>query len=137
MCFNWEDQNLWMDRGGNLHSLWHAWRGQNTSYPAPGCYQNASGDYNPPGCTALGGHAFSSDGAHWFISPIPAYTPQVEYEDGSIVTFRARERPHLILNTAGDPLYFISAVGNPGAGGNTGVPGADHTFTLIQPLATA
>jgi hypothetical protein len=33
---NWEDQNLWVDRAGHLHTLMHAFRGQNTSYPVPG-----------------------------------------------------------------------------------------------------
>lgn len=133
-CVNWEDQNLWMDASGNLHSIFHAWRGQNTSYPAPGCYRNASGAWLPAGCTSLGGHTFSPNGIDWYVSPVPAYTSSVTYEDGSVLDFRARERPHLILSPAGDPLWFISAVGDPGPGGNTGVGGADHTFTLIQQL---
>ena len=122
-----------MDANGNFHTLMHAWRGQNTTYPLPGC-NNAGGGgaFLPAGCTSLGGHAFSEDGAHWYISPVPAYTSTVLYEDGSQVDFRARERPHLLLSPAGDPLYFVSAVGDPGKGGNTGVPGADHTFTLVQ-----
>jgi len=58
----------------------------------------------------------------------------VAYEDGSVVSYRARERPHLILSDGGDALYFVSAVGDPGPGGNTGVPGQDHSFTLVQQL---
>ncbi len=33
-------------------------------------------------CTAIGGHAFSKDGSHWYVSPVAAYTPTVHYEDG-------------------------------------------------------
>ena len=66
-----------------------------------------------------------------------AYTANVTYEDGSVVLFRARERPHLISSAQGDPLFFVSAVGDPGPGQNTGVLGADHSFTLVQPIPTA
>jgi len=80
---NWEDQNIWVDRGGRLHTLMHAFRGQNTTYPAPGCVAAANGTWLPLGCTSVGGHAFSVDGAHWYISPVRAYTATVAYEDGS------------------------------------------------------
>lgn len=134
MCINWEDQNLWVDERGFFHTLMHAFRGQNTSYPLPGCFDSGDGrGFQPANCTSLGGHAFSEDGAHWWISPVPAYTSNVTYDDGTVVAFRARERPH-ILTAADGGHFFISAVGNPGQGGNTGVDGADHTFTLIQQL---
>lgn len=136
VCVNWEDQNIWVDSRGRLHALMHAFRGQNTSYPLPGCWDSGGG-FLPAGCSTLGGHLYSETGAHWHVSPVPAYTAQVEYEDGSVVDFRARERPHLVTSAAGDPLYFISAVGNPGPGGNTGAAGADHAFTLVQQLGTA
>jgi hypothetical protein len=135
MCIEWEDQNIWRDSSGYFHTLMHAFRGQNTSYPLPGCFDRGDGaGFQPPGCTALGGHAFSLDASHWWISGEPAYTPEVHFDDGSVVTFRARERPHIISDASGEAAYFVSAVGNPGPGGNTGVPGADHTFTLVQQL---
>jgi hypothetical protein len=137
VCVNWEDQNIWVDAQGHLHTLMHAWRGQNTSYPLPGCFDSGgNGKFLPEGCTSLGGHAYSEDGAHWYISPVPAYTARVEYQDGSAVLYRARERPHLITSSKGDPLYLVSAVGDPGPGYNTGVPGQDHSFTLVQGIAT-
>ena len=137
ICFNWEDQNIWMDRQGNFHTLMHAFRGENTTYPSPGCYYNGtSADWEPAGCTSMGGHAFSSDGSHWYISPVPVYTSTVTFADGNVTHFRARERPHVILSEIGDLMYFISAVGDPGPGGNVGVPGRDHTFTLVQQFAS-
>ena len=134
VCMNWEDQNIWVDRQGYFHTIMHAFRGQNTSYPLPGCTNAGNGPFSPAGCTSLGGHGFSLDGSLWFVSPVPAYTAAVDFEDGSVVHFRARERPHLIFDSAGEPTHLISAVGDPGPGGNTGVSGQDHTFTLIQPL---
>ena len=56
---------------------------------------------------------------------------------GSVLDMRARERPHVILDAAGELAYFLSGVGDPGAGGNTGVRGADHSYTLIQAVAPA
>jgi hypothetical protein len=76
------------------------------------------------------------DASHWWISREPAYTARVLFEDGSEAQMRARERPHVILGDDGELAYFLSGVGDPGAGGNTGVPGADHSWTLIQPVAT-
>jgi hypothetical protein len=49
---------------------------------------------------------------------------------------QARERPHLIFDGVGNPTHLISGAGDPGEGGNTGVGGADHTFTLVVPLGT-
>ena len=68
-----------------------------------------------------------------------ANTPTTEFVDGTSITWRARERPHLIFDPArtGIPTHFINGVGNPGCGGNTGCPGQDHTFTLVTPLGTA
>jgi len=58
-----------------------------------------------------------------------------QFESGASLTFRARERPHLIFDEAsGAPSHLLTGVGNPGCGGNTGCPGADHTYTLAQPL---
>ena len=114
----------------------HAYRGQPCDYPVCDRVHNKSF------CTAVGGHAFSENGRDWNISPVIAYTPTQEWEDGSVTTFRARERPHLIFDSEGNPTHFINGVGDPcpgGGGGNTGCPnhGGDHTFTLVVPLGTA
>ena len=73
---------------------------------------------------------------------MPVYTPIVRFGDNTSLFFRARERPHLILDEEGHPAALATSVGNPAdnpgsgtSGGNSGKPGADHTFTLIQPVA--
>ena len=137
ICFNWEDQNVWIDKRGNFHTLMHAFRGQPNDYPRPGCIHQPSG----APCTSVGGHAYSKDGMLWHISPVAPYTGTVEYTDGSTVTYRARERPHLLFEPeTGDPIFLLNGVGNPpaggGGGGNVGKPGADHTFTHLQPIAS-
>ena len=86
--------------------------------------------------------AFSTNGQDWDISPVIAYTPTQRWEDGSVTTFRARERPHMILDGQSTPIFFLNGVGDPcpgGGGGNTGCPrnGGDHTFTLIVPVGSA
>jgi hypothetical protein len=163
ICFNWEDNHVYQNVRGEFHAFFHAWRGQPTDYPRPagfpdygGCSTNCSNcsphvyDQHSPGiyCSSLGGHAYSLDGRHWYISPVPIYTPIVKFGDGSELFFRARERPHVVLDEDGNLAALATAVGNPAvppcvvgmpgcSGGNGGKPGADHTFTLIQPVANA
>ena len=133
--FHWEDQTIWRDKRGYYHALMHAFRGQNTTLPAPGCTSTDNGrTWAPPTCTSLGGHAFSLDASHWWISYEAAYTALIEFEDGASLQMRARERPHGILDSEGELAYFLSAVGDPGKGGNTGASSADHSFTLVQPV---
>lgn len=70
-CFNWEDQNLWVDHRGNFHTLMHAFRGQPCDYPV--CDRARNHTF----CSAVGGHAFSTNGFDWDVSPVIAYTPTV------------------------------------------------------------
>ena len=117
-----------MDRRGHFHSIWHAFRGQENTYPrdchtpdcnAPtdsdGCHRTQPCNETTPGmqggcvngsqwpgpCTALGGHAYSIDGRQWYISPVAPFNATTLFEDGSVVMWRARERPHVILNAKG------------------------------------
>eukprot|EP01046_Picozoa_sp_COSAG06_P059960 COSAG06_NODE_12584_length_1360_cov_22.281014_1_plen_402_part_01 len=93
-CVNWEGNMVWVDSSGYFHSLAHAFRGQPTQYPLPGCHFPGTKPV-PPGdntCTALGGHAYSIDGVNWFISPVAPFNSTIRYTDGSELTFRARER---------------------------------------------
>lgn len=132
-CFNWEDQTIWMDKRGHFHTIMHAWRGQNNDYPLPGCSAHSqAGSF----CTSLGGHAYSLDGMLWYISPIAPFNATVQYEDGTSVHYRARERPHVVLDHNGELAWLSNGVGAPGAGGNTGVRGADRTYTIFQSIAT-
>ena len=61
-------------------------------------------------CTSLGGHAYSPNGSHWYISPVPVYAPVVRFGDGSELFFRARERPHVsraIFAAASQPACHV------------------------------
>ena len=168
---------IWLDKRDNFHSIAHAYRGQPNELPV--CDRSSVAGFM--NCTAIGGHAFSANGNDWYISPVPAYTPRVEYEDGSVLHLRARERPHVIIDpVSGDITHLINGAadscpngvncavpcdkpwvlngknvshpcgGNcdgfgqplcenmtnpkPACGRNVGCPGADHSFTLVQPL---
>jgi hypothetical protein len=115
----WEGNNIFVDREGYLHSLAHAYRGQPCDYPVPGCknplVRNASDGVSP--CTATGGHSYSIDGKHWYISPVAAFTSTIDFTDGSQLTFRARERAHLVFDTkTGQPLFLANGLGSPGPG---------------------
>jgi hypothetical protein len=45
----------------------------------------------------------------------PAYTALVRFADGTEARMRARERPHVILDAAGELTFFL-----------------DHSYTLVQ-----
>ena len=159
--------------------LAHAWRGQDEDWPQPGCRKTQNVSWNEPPfwrltwpgpCTSNGGHAYSIDGREWHISPIPPYSAETEFDDGSTVFWRARERPHIVFDEHGELAYLLNGVGDPiqvnctdapstpgriqtdptacqcpdsgffpcppqTGGSNTGGPGGDHTFTLLQPIA--
>ena len=136
----------------------------NAPTDSAGCYKNvntSTGLQFPGPCTSLGGHAYSTDGKQWYISPVAAYNASTVFEDNTVVTWRARERPHMILDGDGEPVAFLNGVGdsirvecskNPlschckgsvyypcplnTGGQNVWGPGGDHAFTLIQPLGT-
>ena len=62
----------------------------------------------------VGGHAYSRDGINWVYSSTPAYYFEVGIgEYGSKVTFsyHRRERPHLLFDANGDPIYLTNGVG--------------------------
>lgn len=162
LCVSWEDQTLYIDARGNFHMLAHAYRGDNTDYPLPGCRKSVNtsrGMVAPGPCSSAGGHGYSRDGMEWFVSPVAAYTAETEFEDGSVVNWRARERPHVVMQ-GHQPAFLLNGVGEPfvvncsqspaacqckgspyypcppqTGGSNTGGPGGDRTFTLIQPIA--
>lgn len=84
-----------------------------------------------PSSTAVGRHAFSTDGVHWFGGDVNAFNTTVELKDGKVEVSR-RERPEMVLDAAGNPVALISAVGTPADWG-----AGDQTFTLIQRVRTS
>ena len=133
---NWEDVTLWIDIRGHFHSWHHSFCGFKNDYPRPGC--NESSGSAP--CTKLGAHGFSLDARHWYISAVALYNASTEYIDGEVLTFRARERPHAVLDRQGHVTHLSNGVGAPNPtstgcrAGNVGCSNFDHSFSLIQPV---
>ena len=102
-----EDPFLYADAAGNFHALFH----------------------NMGGCSAVGCHAFSKDGFEWWLASSSPYTSHVVREDGSAIDLARRERPHLVLNAAGDPAFLSNGVQERWD--------SDHSYTLVQRINAA
>jgi len=98
-----EDPYIYQDKRGNYHIVYHDMQGADR-----------------------GGHAYSRDLVTWYNGPVPCYTGEVHYDDGSSRKFQKRQRPQLLLES-GVPLYLYTGVM---PGGATG----DYTFTLAQEI---
>ena len=103
---NTEDTFMWRDPRGRLHALFH--------------------DMQPTTTRHVGGHAFSVNGLHWNYSSVGAYNSTVALVSGGSFTYKRRERPHLLLDKAGNPAYLTNGV----------VPGvaADWSFTGVYAI---
>lgn len=79
----------------------------------------ASGQYNvilsdfrgdATGVNKNGAQYYSTDGVHYhLVSSEPVYTKTVQYDDGSSVTFRRRERPFVYVNEKGKVTAFFTS----------------------------
>ena len=108
-----EDTFMWQDPRGNFHSLFHTWEG------AP----------------ALGGHAFSRDGLNWDYSPTPPYYFEASVgSPNTTFNFHRRERPHLMFNAAGDPIYLTNGVAPFAPGTKERQQFGDWTYTAVFPI---
>ena len=56
-----------------------------------------------------GGHGFSRDGVSWNYTNA-AYNCSVVLESGGLYTYARRERPHLLLDDAGNPAFLSNGV---------------------------
>lgn len=93
-----EDPFLWQDERGHWHMLMH----------------NMGG--------GVGSHAYSLDSKKWIRSDVEPYTNKVTFQDGSYTNMLRRERPQLLLDDDGRPLYFSTGV----------VDYEDHSYTLVM-----
>ena len=75
---------------------------------------------------AAGGHSWSTDGVSWEFSPHNAFGNKVTLTNGSIITLRQRERPHIALGADGAPVALTNGAGR--------VDDCDHVFTFAQPV---
>jgi hypothetical protein len=98
-----EDPYIYQDKRGNYHIIYHDMEGSDR-----------------------GGHAYSRNLIEWYNGPVPCYTGEVSYDDGSKRKFQKRQRPQLLVE-GGVPLYLYTGVM---PGGATG----DYSFTLAQAI---
>merc|ERR1711924_549728 len=84
------------------------------------------------GSKSCGAHAFSADGVHWTFSKKPSYVTDITTKSGTVVAFKRRERPHLILDEDGQPSHLVTALTNH-IGGHRG---SDKAFTHVHALNT-
>ena len=70
----------------------------------------------------VGSHAFSRDSENWTRSSVQPYTSNVSFADGTWHNMPRRERPQLLLDANGRPLYFSSGV----------VTAKDRSYTLVM-----
>eukprot|EP00040_Diaphanoeca_grandis_P012328 m.62541 g.62541 ORF g.62541 m.62541 type:complete len:423 (+) comp23170_c0_seq2:145-1413(+) len=110
--FGTEDPFVWIAADGSFHAILHD---EDECCPS-------SRD------SALGKHAYSADGYAWHLSESYAYNHTVHFDDGhTSLNLVRRERPHLLLDENRVPLYLTNGVQL--------YNDADHTFTLVQPIA--
>ena len=102
-----EDPFLWRDTKGFYHVIFHKFTDEH------------------PNC---GGHAFSRDGVHWTLSNSVAFTTTVTTADGAEHAFQRRERPHLLFDDDGRPVYLYTSLTN----WTVGALGTDKAFTFAQ-----
>ena len=112
-----EDTFMWQDPRGHYHALFHSFI-----------------------LGAVGGHAFSKDGLDWTFGSKAngflqdgAYGLNVTLQNQSVVRLERRERPHLLLDMAGNPLVLTNGVQSAGFSSQ---PGYDFTYTAAFPIRT-
>ena len=112
----YEDPHVWRDakRKGVFHAIFHGMIG---GWHKP--------EFNN---TQVGTHAYSADGGRTWVDTGVAFNLTVEYSDGrGPVNFIQRERPHLVLNSHGEPTHLISGV-------TWSLTPTLQTSTIVQPL---
>lgn len=76
-----------------------------------------------------GRYAYSTDGLDWHATSTPAYSLFVEYSDGTFELLERRERPKLVLDQQGLPVFLVTGNHKLGLG-----PKADFVHTMIAPV---
>lgn len=85
----------------------------------------------PTGCSANGRHAFSLDGKAWRYASEDAWTRNVTFTDGTTLAANTRARPHVILNSNGQPTHLSNGL-QPEAAAVS-----DYVWTVVAPLDVA
>ena len=109
------DPCIWIDCDGHYHALFHN-------------LQTDGQMFN----NIVGAHAFSEDGINWIWGGY-SYNGDVEFNDGSKLSFQSLERPHIVLDGKdGCTPVGLTNGAFPGDGNDGYVN--DQVYTLLQPL---
>ena len=92
---HYEDPFLWQDGSQGWHVLLHAY--------------NTAEDRRQCANSTVSAHLYSEDGLVWRAGAGPAYTTQLLLRDRR-VTVSTRERPSLVMDSAGRPSHLLTAV---------------------------
>jgi len=124
----YEDGNVWLDRRGAWHSLYHVWDSRDLV--------NATQCVN----STISAHSFSEDGLRWFVGAAQPYNTTVAFANGSSAISPTRERPKLLFAPDGaTPRYLfngaVAMVGRPcAAPWCASCKRGDKSYTLVVPL---
>jgi len=101
---SYEDPQIYMDKRGNFHCLYHVLRADDVS----------------TNCTdaTVSAHAFSVDGFNWNVSKIQPYGTQIQLETGTKIVVATRERPKPFFDANGVMTHLVNGV--------TAVPNCAH-----------
>ena len=78
----------------------------------------------------MGVHAFSTDGLNWTMSTSITYNTSVRFADGSLLTYKRRERPHVLVRD-GVPTHLYNGVLESGQKSGK----KDRSYTLVAKLS--
>eukprot|EP00040_Diaphanoeca_grandis_P000352 m.15181 g.15181 ORF g.15181 m.15181 type:complete len:490 (-) comp10471_c0_seq1:134-1603(-) len=124
--YTWNISNLFANQTTKHIEDAHQWRAPSDA-ANPGSYHAVFHSDVEASCGgAAGGHAYSLDGIAWTFSQYNAFGNTVDFENGTTITLRQRERPHLVLDQTGHPIVLTNGAGYQND--------CDHVFTLAQPI---
>ena len=97
-------------------------------------FHNMVGGWHKPryNNTLVGAHAYSVDGGQSWVATGIAFDLTARFTDGSTREFLRRERPHVVLDKAGNPAFLASGVSYD-LGFDAGA-GTEPSFTFVQPI---
>ena len=88
-----EDPFLWRDKRGTWRVVFHGFGGDD----------RLAGSF-------VGQTAYSTDLLHWTWQLEPIYSTTVQHDDGTKEVFWKRERPAIVLDEDGHPIYLLNGV---------------------------
>lgn len=81
-----------------------------------------------------GVHVHSPDALHWTLSdPAKAYSRMIRWSDGTVTHQGCLERPQLLFDKSGKPIWLFAATGD----GPGGFNACTRTWNIAIPLASA